>query len=149
MCQELFISCHLCCLSAFPHKTAPCGEWNGLYIFTDYVKYEGWLKTSSNTPTWHIITCCVQFNRVLVQQHYRKSKSMPICKCFLHTEIRVTQWKYHIEAVYFKKLCFYERKLHVSWNYSQAIFWFLSHLIGYRLSQHTVSDTACLCCQVS
>src|SRR5215469_11667765 len=24
-------------LSAFPHKSAPCGEWNGLYIFTEYI----------------------------------------------------------------------------------------------------------------
>ena len=94
------------------------------------------MKTSSSTPPRHIITC-VQFNGLLVQQHYRKSKSMPICTCFLHTEIPLTQWKCHIEAVYFKKLGFYERKLHVSWNYSQAIFWFLSHLLGYQLSQHT------------
>jgi hypothetical protein len=31
----------LLCLSAFPHKTSPCGDGNGQYIFTDYVKYEG------------------------------------------------------------------------------------------------------------
>ena len=28
----------------------------------------------------------------------RKTKSMPICTCFLHTEIPLTQWKCHIEA---------------------------------------------------
>jgi len=95
------------------------------------------MKTSSSTPPRHIITCRVQFNGVLVQQHYRKSKSMPICTCFLHTEIPLTQWKCHIEAVYFKKQDFYKRKLPVSRNYSQAIFWSLSHLLGYRLSQRT------------
>ena len=94
------------------------------------------MKTSSSTPPRHIITC-VQFNGLLVQQHYRKSKSMPICTCFRHTEFPLTQWKCHIEAVYFKKQDIYQRKLHVSWNYSQAIFWFLLHLLGYRLSQHT------------
>jgi len=30
----------------------------------------------------------------------RKTKSMPICTCFLHIEIFLTQWKCHIEAVY-------------------------------------------------
>ena len=124
MCPELFISCHLlCCLSAYPYKTAPYGECNSLYIFTDYAKYEVWMKTSSSTPPWHIITC-VQFNGLLVEQHYRKSKSMPTCTCFLHTEIPLAQWNCHIEAVYFKKLGSYQRKLHVRWNYSQAIFWF-------------------------
>ena len=107
------------------------------------------MKTSSSTPPWHIITC-VQFNGLLVEQHYRKSKSMPICTCFLHTEIPLTQWKCHIEAVYFKKQDFYQRKLHVSWNYSQAIFWFFVTFIRISIvTTHTVSDTACLCCQVN
>src|SRR5215469_7705329 len=95
------------------------------------------MKTSSNTAPRHIITCCVQFNAVLVQQHYTKTNSKPICTCFPFTEIPLTQRKCHIEAVYCKKQYFYQRKLHVSWNYSKAILWFLSHLLGYRLSQHT------------
>ena len=95
------------------------------------------MKTSSKTPPRHIITCRVQFNGVLVRQNYRKTKSRPICTCSPLTEIPLTQWKCHTEEVYFKKQDFYQRKLHVSWNCSQAIFWFLSNLLGYRLSQRT------------
>ena len=101
------------------------------------VKYKGWMKTSSNIPPTHIKTCCVQFSRVLVQQHYIKTKSLPICTWFTYIEIPLTQLKCNIEAVYFKKQDFYQWKLNVSWNYSQAIFWFLSCLLGYWLSQHT------------
>jgi hypothetical protein len=74
------------------------------------------MQTGSNTPPQHIITCHVQFNGALVQQHYRKTKRRPICTCFLHTEIPLARWKCHIEVVYFKKLDFYQRNLHVSWN---------------------------------
>jgi hypothetical protein len=91
------------------------------------------MKTSSNRPPRHIITCRVQFNGALVQ-HYIKTKSRPMCICFPHTEIPLTQLKCHIESIYFKKQDFYQRKLHVSWNYSQAIFWFLSRLLGCQLS---------------
>ena len=69
------------------------------------------MKTSSNTPPRHITTCCVQFNGALVQQFFTKTKSSPVCKCFLHTEIPLTQWKCHIEAVYFKKAIFLSKKV--------------------------------------
>jgi hypothetical protein len=68
------------------------------------------MKTSSNTPPRHIITC-VQFNGALVQQHYRKTKSSPICTCFLDTEITLTQWKCHIATVYLKKTGFLSKKV--------------------------------------
>jgi hypothetical protein len=85
------------------------------------------MKTSTTTLPRHIITCRVQFNGVLVQQYYRKTKSRPICTCLPHNEIPLTQWKCHFEAVYFKKQDFYQRKLHEIWNYSQAILWFFPH----------------------
>jgi len=61
------------------------------------------MKTSRNTPPRH--TTCVQFNGALVQQRYIKTKSRPVCKCFPHTEIPLTQWKY-----------FCQSKLHVIWD---------------------------------
>ena len=64
------------------------------------------MKTSSVTPPRHIITCCIQFNAALVQQCYRKTKSSPICTCFLDTEIPLTQWKWHIATVYLKNRTF-------------------------------------------
>jgi hypothetical protein len=61
------------------------------------------MKTNSKTPPRRITTCCVQFNGALVQQRYIKTKSRPVCKFFLHTEIPLTQWKCHIDAVKLKK----------------------------------------------
>jgi hypothetical protein len=75
---------------------------NGLYIFTVYVKYRGWMKTSGNTAPRHIITCHVQFNGEHVQQHCRKTESSPIYLYML-----CAHWNsfdavaVHIEAVYF------------------------------------------------
>jgi hypothetical protein len=85
---------------------------NVLYIVTEYVKYESWMKTSSITPPRHIITCPVQFSGVLVQQHYIKTESSPICTCLPQTEIPLTQGQCQIEAVYFKnKFFFLARKV--------------------------------------
>jgi len=96
------------------------------------------MKTGSNTSPRPVTTYCVQFNVALVQHLYRKSKIRPILKFFPYTEIPLTQWKFHIEAVYFKKQHFYQRILHVGWNYSQFIFLiFHIHLLGYPLLQHT------------
>jgi len=69
------------------------------------------MKTSSNTPPRHIITCCIQCNGALVQQRYRKTKSSPVCTCFLDTEIPLTQWKCHIATVYLKKTGFLSKKV--------------------------------------
>jgi hypothetical protein len=97
-----------------------------IYIFLWCVIYESQMKSSSNTAPRHIKTC-VQFYGALVQQSQRKTKIWPVCMCFLHTEIPLTQWKCRIEGISFKKQYFYQRKLHVIWNYSLAIFWFFSH----------------------
>jgi len=64
------------------------------------------MKTSRNTSQRHITAYCIQFNGALVQQHYRKTESRPVCICFLHTEIPLTHWKCHIETV-----CFINRTL--------------------------------------
>jgi len=109
------------------------------------------MKTGSNTAPRPITTCCVQFNVQLVQQLHRKSKIRPIFKFFPYTEIPLTQCKFCIEAVYFKKQDFYQRILHVGWNYSQFIFWILSHLF-IRISiatTHRVSETTCFFHQVN
>ena len=109
------------------------------------------MKTSSNTQPRHITSCCVQFDGVFVQQRYRKTKISTICKCFPHTEIPSIRWKCHIEAVYFKKQYFCQRKLHVGWNYSQSILWFLSHTFN-RLSivtSHMVSESTCFFRQIN
>jgi hypothetical protein len=141
----------------------PVVNGNVLYMFTEYDKYRGLVKTSSNTPQRHIITYHVQFNGALVQQHYRKTESRPVCMCFLHTEIPLAHWKCHIEEVCFinsplkqftfKKHNFYQRKLHVNCNYSQAVFRFpvLSHAF-IRISIVTtikVLQTTCFFCQVN
>jgi hypothetical protein len=65
--------------------------------------------------------------------------------CFPHTEIALTLQKCHSEAVYFKKQDFYQRMLHVNWNYNQAIFQFFIHTF-IRMSirtTHKVSETTC------
>ena len=82
-----------------------------LYIFVEYVKFEGWLKTGSNTAPRHIKNFGVQFNVALVQQLYRKSKIRPIFKFFPYTEIPLTQWKFRIEAVYFKQQKFLSKNI--------------------------------------
>jgi hypothetical protein len=140
------------CYVWISRKSSPYGEWKyskcmyiSIYVCTGCVKYKVWMKTS-NTPPRHIVTCHVQFNGVLVQQRYRKTKSRPVCTCFLHTEFPLTQWKCHIGAVYFKKQYFYQRKLNVIWNYSHTIFWFLSHTfirISFVITNKT-SETTCL-----
>jgi hypothetical protein len=95
------------------------------------------MKTSSNTPSRHITTCHVQFNGVLVQQRYRKNKIRPVCTCFPHTEIPFTQWKCHIEAVYFIKQYFYQ-KFTCELVFIAKTFSCSCHicLLGYTLSQH-------------
>jgi len=121
------------------------------------------MKTSSNTLPRHVTAFRVQFNGALLQQRCRETKSRPVCICFPHTEIPLTHWKCHIKAVYFingtlkkfalKKQDFYQRKLHVNSNYSQAIFRFpvLSHAF-IRISIVTalkISETTCFVCQVN
>jgi len=111
------------------------------------------MKTSSNPPQSHITTYHVQFNGVLVQYHYRKTESRPVCMCLPHTEIPLAHWKCHIEAVYFKTQGFYQRKLHVNWNYIQAIFRFPVLLYTFiRISIVTtlkVSEITCFFLQVN
>jgi len=121
------------------------------------------MKTSRNTPQRHITAYCIQFNGALVQQYYRKTESSSVCMCFPHTEIPLALWKCPIKAVCFinrtlkqftfKKQDFYQRKLHLNWNYSQAIFRFpvLSHTF-IRISIVTtlkVSETTCFFCQMN
>ena len=65
----------------------------GPYIFTVSVKYEGSMETSSNTPPRHITNCGVQIAGAFVQLRYGKVEISTVCKCFLHTEIPLTQWK--------------------------------------------------------
>jgi len=50
------------------------------------------MKTGSNTAPRHITTCHVKFSGALVQQWYRKTKIMSDFRCFLYTEIPLTQW---------------------------------------------------------
>jgi len=76
------------------------------------------MKSNSNTLPRHVTTFHVQFNGALLQQCCRETKSRHIFTRFLHMEIPLTCFKCHFEAVYFKKQVFFQRKLHVSWNYS-------------------------------
>jgi hypothetical protein len=109
------------------------------------------MNISSNTPPPHITTCHVQFTGALVQQHYRKTKSRPVCTCFPHTEIPLTHCRCHIEAVYFKKQDFYRRNLHANWNYSLGISRFFTHTLNRMsiVTTHRDSETTCVFCQVN
>jgi len=136
------------CLSAFPNKSAPYGEWKWSLYINRYVKYEGWMKTSSVTPPRHIITCCIQFNAALVQQCYRKTKSSPICTCFLDTEIPLTQWKWHIATVYLKNRTFIKESY--MWvGITAKPFSGFCHIHFFNISTVTtrrVSETTCFVC---
>ena len=95
------------------------------------------MKTSSNTPPIRITTC-VQFNGVLVQQCYRKTKSKPNCTLLLHTEIPLTHWKCRIEAVYFKKNKIFIKESYMLFGITAKPFSGFCHiyLVGYGVSQH-------------
>jgi uncharacterized Zn-finger protein len=95
------------------------------------------MKTSSNTPPRHFITCCIQFNGALVQQCYRKTKSSPVCTCLLDTEIPLTQWKSHIATVYLKNKIFINESYLWVGIRAKPFFGFCHiHLLVYPLSKH-------------
>jgi hypothetical protein len=51
----------------------------------------------------------------------------PFVRGFRTLEVPLTHWKFHIEAVYFKRQDFYQRNLYVNWNYKQSICRFFTH----------------------
>jgi hypothetical protein len=86
------------------------------------------MKTVSNTSRRQVITC-VQFKEHLFNITYK----LTLANRYLlsaHLNFLYTV-EMQSRSVYFKKQNGYQSKLHVSWHYSQAVFCFLSHLLGF------------------
>jgi len=79
------------------------------------------METGSNTSPRHITTCPVQFNGMLVQKCYRKTKSRLICKYFCTLKFLWHNGNATLKLFNFRINIFFQRKLCVFWNYSQAI----------------------------
>jgi hypothetical protein len=107
------------------------------------------MKTSSNTPPQHTITCLVQFHVVLVQQHYRYTKSRPICTCFLHTENPSHSGKATLKQFTLKSKVL-SKNVTCQLELQPSHFLVFYTFIGISIvTTHKDSETICSCCWVN